>query len=56
MPAELSKAHIGGWSRIYRTRFKEFRAGPATAKNGTLRVLADFRHPKQRAARTGRKR
>lgn len=33
---------IGGWSRIYLTRFKEFRAGPATAKNGTLRVIQDF--------------
>lgn len=37
-----SASGIGGWSRIYRTRFKEFRAGPATAKNGTLRVVNDF--------------
>ncbi|MCC2973158.1 aspartyl protease family protein [Massilia sp. IC2-476] len=33
---------IGGFSRVYNTRFKEFRAGPASAKNGTLRVLHDF--------------
>ena len=35
-------AGIGGFSRVYNTRFKEFRAGPASAKNGTLRVLHDF--------------
>lgn len=33
---------VGGFSRVYSTRFKEFRAGPASAKNGTLRVLHDF--------------
>lgn len=33
---------VGGYSRVYNARFKEFRAGPASAKNGTLRVLHDF--------------
>jgi len=33
---------IGGSSRVYRTRFKEFRAGPASAKSGELRVINDF--------------
>jgi predicted aspartyl protease len=33
---------IGGDSRVYQVRFKEFRAGPASATNGTLRVLHDF--------------
>jgi predicted aspartyl protease len=35
---------VGGYSRVYQARFKEFRAGPATSKNGSLRVLHDFGH------------
>jgi len=35
---------IGGYSRVYQARFKELRAGPAAAKNGSLRVLHDFGH------------
>ena len=37
-----STSGVGGYSRVYQTRFKEFRAGPASAKNGSLRVLHDF--------------
>lgn len=33
---------IGGNSRVYQVRFKAFHAGPASATNGTLRVLHDF--------------
>jgi predicted aspartyl protease len=40
-----SSVGIGGYSRVYRTRFKEFRAGPASAKSGELRVLHDFGTP-----------
>jgi len=40
-----SSVGIGGSSRIYRTRYKEFRAGPAAAKSGELRVLHDFGIP-----------
>ncbi|MGH8853371.1 MAG: retroviral-like aspartic protease family protein [Telluria sp.] len=36
---------VGGYSRVYRTRFKEFRAGPAAASRGELRVLHDFGTP-----------
>lgn len=37
-----SSLGIGGYSRVYQTRFKEFRAGPASSRPGTLRVLHDF--------------
>ncbi len=40
-----SSVGIGGYSRVYRTRYKEFRAGPASAKPGELRVLHDFGTP-----------
>ncbi|WP_272492074.1 retroviral-like aspartic protease family protein [Massilia phyllostachyos] len=40
-----SSVGIGGYSRIYRTRYKEFRAGPATASSGELRVIHDFGVP-----------
>lgn len=40
-----STAGIGGYSRVYQARFKEFRAGPASARNGSLRVLHDFGVP-----------
>ena len=40
-----SAVGIGGYSWIYRTRYKEFRAGPATATSGELRVLHDFGVP-----------
>lgn len=40
-----SSVGIGGYSRVYRTRYKEFRAGPASATSGELRVLHDFGTP-----------
>ncbi|SFD18366.1 retroviral-like aspartic protease family protein [Massilia yuzhufengensis] len=33
---------VGGYSRIYNTRFKEFRAGPVSSRPGSLRVIHDF--------------
>jgi len=40
-----SSVGIGGHTRVYRTRYKEFRAGPASSKSGELRVLHDFGVP-----------
>lgn len=37
-----STVGVGGYSRVYQTRFKEFRAGPVSSRPGTLRVLHDF--------------
>ena len=37
-----SSVGIGGYSRVYQTRFKEFRAGPASSRPRTLRGLHDF--------------
>lgn len=33
---------VGGYSRVYNTRFKEFRVGPVSSRPGTLRVISDF--------------